>query len=131
MSWADILKKNHNDNEFQKELYKENIKDEIIYEENNDQYIKNIDDEFENMYLNKIMDIKNDFKEYVDSQAFPFLNKNSHSLLNFYIFIKNNCFNLLKLEKIIEIENKEYLEDLENESIKEYEEYKEYCDYNK
>lgn len=129
MSWADILKKN--DNEFQTEFYKESIQHEIIYEENNDPYIKNIDDEFEYIYINKIMDIKDNFKEYIDSQAFPFLNKNSHSTLNFYIFIKNNCFNLLNLEKIVEKENKEYFEDIENEDIKEYEEYKEYYEYDK
>lgn len=124
MSWANILKKN--DKEFQTEFYKENNENETIYIEEKDPYIKNIDDEFEYVYMDKIMDIKDDFKEYIDFQALPFLNKNNSSTLNFYNFIKENCFNLLKLKEIIDKENTEYLDEFKNNSLNEYEDYYEY-----
>ena len=57
-----------------------------------------------------IVDIKLEFKDYIDDLCLPFLNKNSNI---FYDFIKYNCYNLDIVKNKVENENKEYLKELE------------------
>lgn len=115
MSWVDILKKN--DNEFQISIEKEveyNESTNYIYDSN----IKDIDDEFNRIYILKIYDIKFYFKKIIDEYPLPFLNKKSPN--NFFIdYIKYNCKNYYTLEKNIIKENNEYLNELEEEEEQE------------
>jgi hypothetical protein len=128
MSWLEILKKN--DKEFDKNIKLSEINQE---EEDNineiDSNIKDIEEEFDKIYLDKIVDIKLELKEYIDSDALPFLNKNNYTDNNFYNFIKYNSENYFKLEVEIEKENELYLESIEIEDNEIYDEYKDSIDY--
>lgn len=111
MDFLNILKKN--DKEFEKTFIQEVQKIEIIVE--TDSNIKNAEDEFEKIYMNKIEDIKFDFKEYIENEGYPFLNKTNFDGYSFYDFIKYNSINFYDLEVIVENENKEYLEFVQEE----------------
>jgi hypothetical protein len=120
MSWLDILKKNDKDFEVISPV-KEELK-EIIIEEP-DYFIKDVEEEFEKIYGLKILDIKFDFREYIQNEALPFMNKTIFGKYDFYDFIKNNCINFYKVHKDVEKENNEYLESLndeENEMLDEF-----------
>ena len=125
MSWLNILKKNDKDFETVSPI-KEEVQ-EIIVEEPN-YFIKNIEEEFEKIYSLKIIDIKFDFKEHIENEALPFMNKTIHTNYNFYDFydfIKNNCINYYKLSNNIDKENKEYLDSLKDDEHDFFEEFKE------
>jgi hypothetical protein len=116
MSWVNILKKN--DKEFEVTVEKEvEIKEDIIhiYDPN----ILDIDEEFDNLFANKIYDIKFDFKQVIDDNTLPFLNIKSTKNL-FFDFIKYNCSNYYKLKKRVNKENEEYLNELEEEEQEYY-----------
>jgi hypothetical protein len=120
MSWVNILKKN--DNEFQKEIEKKNIEEKkvIII---NDPYIKNFEDEFDIEYSYKIINIKLEFKEYIEKLSLPFLDKNRIIVdysYNFNDYIKYNSKNLIKIKNKIEKENEEYLKQLEDDEVNDY-----------
>lgn len=127
MSWLEILKKN--DKEFEKNIQSL----EIHQEEDNineiDSNIKDIEEEFDKIYLDKIVDIKLELKEYIDCEALPFLNKSNYKDDNFYNFMKYNSENYFKLQIEIEKENEEYLEAIEIEDNEMYDEYKDSIDY--
>jgi len=116
MNWAAILKKN--DKDFDNKCIKLDKKDDLEIDNYKSKYIdsniKDINNEFDNMYSIKIMDLKYDFKEYINELALPFLdgtNKNS-----FYNFIKNNCSNYKKLEKEINSTNDEYINEIQDQN---------------
>lgn len=119
MNWVEILKKNNKDFENIKE---KNIDNYEEYNQNDNTYsnLKDIDEEFERIYFSKITDIKLELIEYLREDQLPFLNRiNIDSDYFFYDYIKNNCENLYKLEKIIKKENEEYLEELKKEQEEE------------
>lgn len=127
MSWLDALKKNDKEFEIIAPI-KEEVQ-EIIIEEP-DYFIKDIEEEFEKIYGLKISDIKFDFKEYIENEALPFMNKTIYNNYNynyydFYDFIKNNCNNYYKVIKNVDKENKEYFELLKEEENELYDENKE------
>ena len=114
MSWAQILKKN--DKEFETGTSKNDILEEFNNNETDNSLLNtddllDIDDEFDHKYFSKIVDLKIEFKEYIDFEALPFFNLNTNIDYSntFYDFIKNNSENYKKL--VIEIENinEEYL----------------------
>lgn len=112
MSWVDILKKN--DKEFEIILDTEIETYELPSLSFVDPNIKDLDDEFDRLYMLKIYDIKFYFKQVIDDYPLPFLNiKSNNNLL--IDFIKYNCKNYYKLEKKIIKENDEYLEELKEE----------------
>ena len=119
MSWANILKKNNKQFETEK-----TVESEQEYEGNidiNDINIKDLDEEFEYMYIKDIVDIKCDLKEYIESRCLPFLNRSNINIYhNFYEFIKNNCINLHELENKLNKEYEKYLEELEKEEEEYY-----------
>lgn len=128
MSWASIVSKN--DKPFEKEIIKEELIEEIVHIEY-DHNILDVDDEFDNLYFRKIIEIKIEFKDLINDLALPFLdnnntfNKSLSELYNFNDFIKENSVNYTKLSIKIDNENNEYLTNLENEEYDEYnEEYK-------
>lgn len=127
MSWVDILKKN--DNEFETILSEENI---TIQEEKVqifDLNIKDLDEEFDKIYFDKILEIKLEFKEFIEDEAFPFLNIRNTADYNFYDFIKENSTNLYNLKELVDKENNNYLIDIEAEENENYEENREFLEY--
>ena len=128
MSWASIVSKN--DKPFEKEIIKEELIEEIVHIEH-DHNILDIDDEFDNLYFRKMIEIKIEFKDLINDLALPFLDNNNtfdkslNESYNFNDFIKENSVNYTKLSIKIDNENNEYLTNLENEENEEYdEEYK-------
>ena len=125
MSWLDILNKNNA--EFQVNLLVDKEEVQEVFNEEPDYFIKNVDEEFEKIYNIKIIDIKFDFKEYIQNEQLPFMNKTPDvGKYDFYDFIKNNCKNYYKVEKNVEKLNKEYFDYLKNEENEILEEIKEY-----
>ena len=125
MSWLDILNKNNT--EFQVNLLVDKEEVQEIFNEEPDYFIKNVDEEFEKIYNMKIIDIKFDFKEYIQNEELPFMNKTPNfGKYDFYDFIKNNCKNYYKVDKNVEKSNKEYFDYLKNEENEILEEIKEY-----
>lgn len=112
MSWVNILKKN--DKEFQKDIPKKKVKEHVnIVQDDN---LKNYDEIFDLIYSSKIIDIKLEFKEYIENLCLPFLDKNkkiNDVSYNINDYIKYNSNNLTKLKNNIEAENEEYLKELE------------------
>lgn len=128
MSWASIVSKN--DKPFEKEIIKEELIEEIVHIEY-DHNILDVDDEFDNLYFRKMIEIKIEFKDLINDLALPFLDNNNtfykslNESYNFNDFIKENSVNYTKLSIKIDNENNEYLTNLENEENDEYnEEYK-------
>ena len=120
MSWVNILKKN--DNEFKKEITKKKVEEKVVI--NNDPNIKNYDDEFDFEHSSKIIDIKFEFKEYIENICLPFLDKNRtmhDRSYNFNDFVKYNSKNLIKIKNKVQKENEEYLKQLEDDE--EYDNY--------
>jgi hypothetical protein len=116
MSWAKILTKNNK--EFQKEIPKKNKVEIIIEETYIDPNMKDYNDEFDFNYESNIIEIKIEFKKYINDQCLPFLDKNLFSETNgniFYDFIKYNSKNYIDLKNKIEKENEDYLRELEEE----------------
>ena len=133
MSWCEIIKKNDipfetkkdNNPDENKQIMEDNSEDldNIISYENNssDNYIiKDVNEEFDKEYSSKIIDIKIDFRDYIEKEYLPFLNilNINTSKHNFYDFIKKNSENYKKLMKVIEKENEETLKQLENDEPK-------------
>lgn len=124
MSWLDILNKNNT--EFQVNLLVDKEEVQEIFNEEPDYFIKNVDEEFEKIYNIKIIDIKFDFKEYIQNEQLPFMNKTPNfGKYDFYDFIKNNCKNYYKLSNNIDKENKKYLDSLKDDEHDFFEEFKE------
>jgi hypothetical protein len=116
MDWINILKKNNKD--FEKETKKPHVEETVFVI--NDPNIKNYEDEFDIKYSSKIIDIKLEFKEYIEELCLPFLDKNrSFTDVSYNIndYIKYNCNNLIKIKNSVEKENEEYLK--ENEEFEE------------
>jgi hypothetical protein len=124
MNWCDIIKKNDKPIETQDKLETEieiDI-DENIEEENLN--LKNVDEEFNKEYSSNILDIKFEFRDYIEKEYLPFLNvmNKTTTKYNFYDFIKQNSVNYKKLMERIEKENEAYLKQLEEEENKYLEE---------
>jgi len=119
MNWTEIVKKN--DVKVVIKAPEKIIEEEVI--EVFDLNIIDLDEEFEKIYMDKIIELKLEFKEYIEEESLPFLNNNKIKDYDFYDFIKNNCTNLDKLNKTITIKNNEYLRELEEEEEQQEYEY--------
>lgn len=125
-TWTEVLKKNNKEFEKKKsnneEYYLKEETNEL--EEEEDYNIKDVDEEFHKIYSAALVDLKLEFREYIENEGLPFLNiYNNLSEYNFNDFIKYNCSNYLKLNMKIEKENEEYLNEKieeENEMMEEY-----------
>ena len=122
MSWVNILKKN--DKEFEKsEETKITIENEKvhIYDPN----ILILEDEFEYLYLNKIVNIITEFKDYIYEDFLPFFQcQFKDDKYNLYDFIKYNCIEYYDLSDKVNKENELYLKELEELNDDDY--YEEY-----
>ena len=120
MNWVNILKKN--DNVFKKEIPNKQEKEEeiIIF---NDPNIKDYDDEFDIKHSYDIMNIKFEFKEFIEKMGLPFMDKNKSLFDTSYSFndyIKYNSKNLIKIKNKVNKENEEYLKEMEEEEEDEF-----------
>ena len=123
MNWVNILKKN--DNVFQQEIKKNKVEEKKVVI--SDPNIKNFEDEFDFEHLSKIIDIKFEFKEYIENLCLPFLDKNRTTLdysYNFNDYVKYNSKNLIKIKNKVQNENEEYLRQLDDDE--EYDNYEYY-----
>ena len=116
MNWANILNKNKKEFETKSKVN--------ITEDDNINYtnyeLKDYDEEFDILYNLKIYDLKSDFKELIEEESLPFMDKIINFQYSFYDFIKNNCENYLNIIKKVDSENEEYLKELEEEDEKSY-----------
>ena len=93
-------------------------------EENNhfdpykDLCFKDIDEEFEYQYLNRMTNISIDFRDYISKNYLPFMDKHIPIKYTIYDFLKNNSEELFKTTKKVT----DYNEELINEYNKEQEE---------
>jgi hypothetical protein len=115
MDWKGVVDRNQK--EFEKiESKKEEEKEEIFEFDAN---IKNYEEEFDYVHLIDIVEIKKEFKDYIDSLALPFLDRDiilGYNLQNdLYDYIKYNCQNLEKIKDKIQKENEEYIKELEED----------------
>ena len=125
MSWINILKKN--DKEFEKP-----VETKIIIEEEKvhiyDCNILILEDEFEYMYLNKIINIITEFKDYIYNDFLPFFQcqykDDKDDKYDLYDFIKYNCIEYYDLSDKVNRENELYLKELEELNDDDY--YEEY-----
>jgi len=121
MNWVNILKKN--DNVFQKDIPNKQEKEEeevIIF---NDPNIKDYDDEFDIKHSYDIINIKFEFKEFIEKMGLPFMDKNKSLFdisYNFNDYIKYNSKNLIKIKNKVDKENEEYLKEMEEEEEDEF-----------
>ena len=102
MDWKSVVSKNSDKNIEPIDKLDEDIidKNENIIKDNC--YLVSyldIDDEFEFAYSRKISYIKEEFKDFINFNALPFMDKHMNFEFNFYDFIKNNSLNYLKIEK--------------------------------
>jgi hypothetical protein len=112
MTWLSILKKN--DKEFEKTIVVE-IEECIPEHVDIDNNIRDVDEEFENKYSIKIMDLRFEFKEYINELALPFLDgKDGEN--EFYDFIKDNCSNYEKVKKNVNMKNEEYINEIQEQN---------------
>jgi hypothetical protein len=120
MNWVNILKKN--DNVFKKEIPNKREKEEevIIF---NDPNIKDYDDEFDIKHSYDIINIKFEFKEFIEKMGLPFMDKNKSlfdTSYNFNDYMKYNSKNLIKIKNKVDKENEEYLKEMEEEEEDEF-----------
>jgi hypothetical protein len=103
MDWKSVVSKNSDKNIEPIDKLDEDIidKNENIIKDNNSYLVSylDIDDEFDFAYSRKISYIKEEFKDFINFHALPFMDKHMNIEFNFYDFIKNNSLNYLKIEK--------------------------------
>ena len=117
MSWSSILKKNAH-------IEQQKVKEEKKIVENNhfdpykDLCFKDIDEEFEHHYLNKMTNISIEYRDYISRNYLPFMDKHIPIKYTIYDFLKNNSEEFLKTTRKVT----NYNEELINEYNKEQEE---------
>jgi len=113
--WSEIIKKN--DKEFEIKIIKknDNIEKPIIKYN-----LKDPEEEFEFIFNKLLVNIKVDFENYINNQAFPFMDNNLNlKSYNFYDFLKYNSQNYIDIVNKVEEENNEYTIDIEKEDDEE------------
>ena len=101
-------------------------KEPDIYEV--DLNVKDIDEEFEKIYSNVLIDIKIDFREYIKDICLPFLDKiNGQSI--FYDFMKYNSKNFETLCNDVYKFNENYFREVEEYEIEMEQNEAEYDNY--
>lgn len=136
MSWAETIQKNNNEKIEPKKNNQDSCsKIEITNNNSNisedySSLFKDTDDEFEYLYSRRISSLKEAFKELIDRQALPFLNKD-HINLNytFYDFIKDSSSNYDNVKKEIDEYNHKVEKEIDEENTKLDMERKEEYDY--
>lgn len=114
MDWVSIVSKN-------KDKIQEKIKKNQIVEQEKefDPYsilnFKDIDEEFEFKYLDKMTDISIQFRDYIYKNYLPFMDKSVFVNYTLYDFIKNNSVEYSNTIKIVENYNQELIDEYNKE----------------
>lgn len=127
--WSEVLLKNDKKFETIIKSKKEETDVNLIVEEIEDFNLKDIDEEYYLEYMNKFIEIKIEFEEYIKDKCLPFLNKKeymenpnnfniskNHNTYDLYDYIKYNSINYIELNEKINKENEEYINELEKEN---------------
>jgi hypothetical protein len=110
--WLDIIKKNDKDFEIKNIKEKNHNNQKPILKYN----LKDADEEFEFIFNKLLVNIKIDFENYINNQAFPFMDNNLNlKSYNFYDFLKYNSHNYSDVINKVDEENKEHIIDFDKE----------------
>lgn len=114
MSWSSVLKKNaHIEQPKVKE--KKKIVENNNFDPYQDLYFKDIDEEFEHLYLNKMTNISIEFRDYISKNYLPFMDKHIPIKYTIYDFLKNNSEEFLKTTKKVTDYNEELIKEYDKE----------------
>ncbi len=119
--FIDILKKDINTKVpelCKKEKEDDNVNEETNNDNNNLQYdpnIKNPNDEFEREYMSKIFDLKLEFKDEIEQEGLPFMNRLHNVNYTFFDYIKYNSNNFRKIINKVTLHNEEYLREINDD----------------
>lgn len=114
MSWAKITAKNK-DKE-QEIIVKEKKNEQKIYDPYSHLMFKNIDDEFEYRYLNKMSNISVQFRDFISKHFLPFMDKIIYVNYTTYDFIKENSYEYNIVENYVNNYNQELINEYEKEN---------------
>jgi len=114
MSWADLARKNKDIE--QKKIIKEEIKKEIVINNIYQNIVfKDLEDEFDYKYLNKLTDISIDFRDYIYKNYLPFMDKMINVEYHIYDFIRLNSEEYQNTIKHVKEYNDTLIEEFEKE----------------
>jgi|TARA_B110000483_G_scaffold43534_2_gene54378 RNase adaptor protein for sRNA GlmZ degradation len=114
MNYADITKKNNDI--IQPKIKKEEVKKEIVvYNKYSDLVFKDVEDEFDFKYLRNITDISIDFRDYINKNYLPFMDKIIGIEYHIYDFLKYNSKEYHKTLKHVEEYNNNLIEEYDKE----------------
>lgn len=114
MNWAKIASSN-------KDKIQEKIKKEPIIEQEKelDPYsilnFKDVEEEFEYKYLDKMTDISIEFRDFIYKNYLPFMDKNVFVNYTLYDFIKNNSVEYNNTIRMVESYNQGLIDDYNKE----------------
>lgn len=114
MDWAKIASKNK-DKEQVKIKKEEKIETKIIENPYSILNFKDVDEEFEFKYLDKITDISIEFRDFIYKNYLPFMDKNVFVNYTLYDFIKNNSVEYENTIRMVENYNQELIDDYNKE----------------
>lgn len=114
MNWAELAKKNK-DKEQVKPKKEEKVEQKKVYNKYSHLPFKDVEDEFEYKYLNKLTDISIEFRDYVNKNYLPFMDKIMYVKYNIYDFIKNNSEEFTKTLNHVEEYNKDLIKEYDKE----------------
>ena len=114
MDWAKIANKNK-DKEQVKIKKEEKIETKIIENPYSILNFKDVDEEFEFKYLDKMTDISIEFRDFIYKNYLPFMDKNVFVNYTLYDFIKNNSVEYENTIRMVENYNQELIDDYNKE----------------
>ena len=112
MNWSEVAKKNK-DKKQKKIVVQEEIKEKVEYNPYSELNFKDVDDEFDYKYLDKMTDISIEFRDFISNNYLPFMDKRININYDIYDLIKDHSYEYEKeMEEIRkEIEEEENLSD--------------------
>lgn len=114
MSWAKIASSNKD--KIQEKIKKEAIiKEEKKYDPYSILNFKEVEEEFEFKYLDKMTDISIEFRDFIYRNYLPFMDKNVFVNYTLYDFIKNNSVEYENTIRMVENYNQELIDDYNKE----------------
>lgn len=114
MDWAKIASKNK-DKEQVKIKKEEKIETKTIENPYSILNFKDVDEEFEFKYLDKMTDISIEFRDFIYKNYLPFMDKNVFVNYTLYDFIKNNSVEYENTIRMVENYNQELIDDYNKE----------------
>lgn len=114
MSWAEKAKKNQ-DKKQDKIIIETKRVEEIIHNPYSILNLKDIEDEFDYKYLDKMTDISIEFRDYISNNYLPFMDKRININYDIYDLIKDHSYEYKKVVKYVKEYNENLIKDYEKE----------------